>query len=224
MLTMKPTKLIIFDCDGTLIDSERINSQATSETLLALGHSKFTLEYCLEYFAGCSAQTVITTLKDLKIPDPDLMLRSLCARAVELSRAQLTTIPKAAQLINKINLPKCIASNGERFVVLEALKIVGLNKFFVDCHVFTAESVEKAKPAPDLYLHTALKMGNIDPENCLVIEDSVVGVTAAKAANMAVLGFVGGKHHGKNAKTKLLDAGAFTTVDNLLDVLSFIRT
>lgn len=219
---MKKIKLVIFDCDGTLVESEYINSQATSEVLMGLGLKKFTPDYCLHYFMGCSAHDVMRILRELKIDDPQKILHIAHTRAIELGKTQLKSIPKAVEVVEKITLPKCIASNGQRFVVLESLRIVGLDKHFHEKHVFTAEDVKNAKPAPDLYLYSAQSMGNVDPRNCLAIEDSVVGVIAAKAANMNVLGFIGGKHHGLKAKEMLMDAGALATIESLSEILGFL--
>jgi len=216
-------ELVIFDCDGTLVESEYINNKATSEILMGLGHKKFTVGYCLQYFSGYSAHDILRTLSELKIQDPQKMLDLAHARAVEIAKTHLKAVPKALEVVTKINVPMCIASNGQRFVVLESLKIAGLHRYFGEKHVFTAESVKNAKPAPDLYLHSARVMGDIDPKRCLVIEDSVVGVTAGKAANMNVLGFIGGKHHGPKAKEKLMAAGAFATIEDLSELLGFLR-
>ncbi len=215
-------ELVIFDCDGTLVESEHINSQATSEVLIELGHKKFTLDYCLECFTGYGAEHIMRILSDLKIQDPQKMLQLSRAKSIEMAKTHLKATPKAIEVAKKIILPKCIASNNEKLAVLEALKIVGLDSHFNEKHVFTAELVKNAKPAPDLYLHSALSMGSIDPRYCLVIEDSAVGVAAAKAANMKVLGFIGGKHHGTKAKDKLMNAGAFVTIESLDEILNFL--
>jgi len=215
-------ELVIFDCDGTLVDSEYVNNKSISDTLISLGHHKFTLKYCVDYFAGSSVHDVINALNRLNIENSDQVLKDMHEYAMKIARDELTAIKGVSETMEKIHLPKCVASNGERHIVLEYLNVTKLSKFFNPDQVFTRELVSKPKPDPDLYLYAAKAMGNIPPEKCLVVEDSVVGVTAGKSAGMNVIGFIGANHHHERSENLLLTAGAFVTVKHFKDILKYI--
>jgi HAD superfamily hydrolase (TIGR01509 family) len=211
--------LVIFDCDGTLVDSEYVNSKSISEMLVGLGYNKFTLEYCVDYFAGCSIHDVRDTLKSLKVESPEKELEKMHMRSMDLAHKELVAIQNVPETLEKIRIPKCVASNGEQHIVRAFLNITKLMNFFTEDSVFTRELVKNPKPSPELYLHAAKQMGNVPPERCLVIEDSVVGVTAGKSSGMSVIGFVGANHHHKESENLLLKAGAFTTIKDFSEIL-----
>lgn len=214
-------KLIIFDFDGTLVASEGLNNQAISSVLLELGHKEFTFDYCLEHFSGCSVYDIINTLKNLNEKEYSKILKIMHERAIILAERNLQPVKNVIPTLQNINIPKCIASNGERNMVLHYAEITKLHKFFPRKNIFTRELVFNAKPAPDLYLYTANIMGNYNPENCLVIEDSIIGVTAGAKAGMNVIGYTGSSHHPKRINQLLLDAGAFTTVNDITDIAAY---
>lgn len=213
--------LVLFDCDGTLIDSETINAQAMSEIMIELRYTKFTTRYCLENFIGCSALEIIKLLNDLKINDPKHTLDLMNKRGIKLAKNQLKSIKNACETISSIKIPKCVVSNGNRKTVIEFLKLTQLSKHFKEKQVFTGEQVAQPKPAPDLYLLAAKKL-NIDPKYCLVVEDSVIGVTAAKKSGMTVLGFTGANSFHEHMEQKIKDAGADYIIHDLLEVLEYI--
>lgn len=213
--------LVLFDCDGTIVDSETINAQAMSEILIKLEHKKYTTKYCLEKFIGCSAVEIIQTLEKLQINNPYQTLEQMHHRGIKLARAHLKPISNASETIRQIKIPKCIVSNGDRKTVLEFLKITQLSDYFKEHNVFTREQVSKPKPSPDLYLFAAEKL-NIAPSNCLVIEDSIIGITAAKKAGMKVLGFTGANSFHENMTAQIKDAGADHIIHDLLEILNHI--
>lgn len=215
-------ELIIFDFDGTLVDSEDINNKANSSVLLEYGYEKFTPEYCAHRFIGCSIKDIIDILKSLKIDNYKELLDLMHKRSLDIAGKELKLIENVEYILHRIDKPMCVASNGEREIVAEYTKITGLNKFFPSEHIFTRECVEHPKPAPDLYLYAADKMGKYDPKKCFVIEDSVAGVTAASKAGMRVVGFTGGKHHNDNTIRPLLEAGAFATISDISDIFKYI--
>lgn len=219
---MMDIKLVMFDCDGTLIDSEYINNKATSDVLKDLGHHKFTVPYCMEYFAGCSINDVRKALEDLKIIDIEGALSRMQNITIELAKTSLAPIKNSLELLSNIKLPKCVVSNGERHLVLHSLKVTKLIEHFSETRIFTRDLVARPKPAPDLYLYAAKECGNVLPQNCLVIEDSIKGITAGKAAGMHVLGFVGGNHHNSETKEVLRGSGAFAIINDLSEVMKFL--
>lgn len=215
----KRYNLIIFDCDGTLVDSEAIHSRACSEVLVSLGYSQYTPEFCMKHFTGMSMPNLLTYLSQaLKLPMPqEEIVKRFVERGGLLAHEHLQEIPHAHTLLAQLPHKKCVASNGERKSVLESLAITGLNVFFPEDHVFTHSQVKQGKPAPDLFLFAAAQMG-VGPEECLVIEDSLTGIKAAKAAGMTVLGFTGASHPNLIPQEAMPDA----MIGGLLEVLDYV--
>lgn len=216
--------LIIFDCDGTLVDSEYLVNKAFSEVMIAEGFEKYTIEYCLETFVGFAYPDMC----DLIIKEhPEINFKEIEERFVERANALIPTelkeIPNAAKLLEELgDHPRCVASNGEQPVVLYSLKSTGLLKFFDKNHVFTYEMVENGKPEPDLFLYAAKKMG-VNPSKCLVIEDSLIGTIAAKAAGMDVISIVSRDCGDANAvKDKLNELNPLAIIDDLLEVKPYV--
>src|SRR5262249_36571080 len=126
--------------------------------------------------------------------------------------ASLAAMPGVGDLLKSLKTPVCIASSSDLDRVTFSLSLAKLSEFF-DGHVFTAQMVKRGKPAPDLFLHAAAVMG-VAPERALVIEDSISGVTAAKAAGMTVWGFIGGAHYaGREGRAALEGSGAVQVFD-----------
>lgn len=215
--------LVIFDCDGTLVDSEYVNNKSISQMLVNLGHKKFTTEYCIDYFAGSSIHDVIETLNRLGIENPNKELEKMHIYAMDLAEEELASIKNVPGTLETIKIPKCVASNGEQSIVRDFLRITKLMDFFTEERVFTRELVKNPKPAPDLYLHAAEQMGNIPPEKCLVVEDSIIGVTAGKSAGMNVIGFIGANHHHEQSEHQLIKAGAFTVIKDFSKMLDYFN-
>ena len=150
MMNKLDIDLVIFDCDGTLVDSEYVNNKSISEMLIGLGHEKFTLHYCVDYFAGCSVHDVINTLERLEIKNPEEELQKMHEHAIKLAKKELAAIKNVKETLAKISLPKCVASNGEKHIVTDFLEITGLIDFFGHSKIFTRELVTNPKPHPDL--------------------------------------------------------------------------
>ncbi len=183
-------ELVIFDCDGVLVDSESISCGAIAEISTELGFPMTTRE-SIDFFVGTSIEFAIDFLKD-KItqsipPDFESRYRQMCH---ERFQTDLQPIPDIEQLLKQLKLPKCVGSNGPRHKIISNLEITNLIHHFDQGHLFSAYDIKKWKPLPDLYLHAASRM-NVVPANCVVIEDSVAGVKAALAAGMSVYGYAG---------------------------------
>ena len=183
-------ELVIFDCDGVLVDSESISCGAIAEIATELGFPMTTRE-AIDYFVGTSIEYAVDFLKDkiVKPMPPDLegRYRKMCHERFE---TDLKPIPGIEKVLKKLHLPKCVGSNGPRHKIVSNLKITNLIHHFDEAHLFSAYDIKKWKPLPDLYLHAAKKMG-ADPARCVVVEDSVAGVSAARAAGMVVYGYAG---------------------------------
>ena len=206
--------LVIFDCDGVLVDSEPLSLSVLSEALTRQGLPA-DIPYVTRHFLGRQLSTVRThaSAQDLHLAPG--FEHDLNARLVARFRDELRPIPHVADVLAGLGIPCCVASSSDLPRVRLSLEVTGLAPFFGE-HVYTAEMVARGKPEPDLFLYAAQRMG-VAPEDCLVIEDSLYGVLAARAAGMEVWGFTGGSHHcgGEDAGRPLLEAGAHRLFEDM---------
>lgn len=212
--------LVIFDCDGVLVDSERIFARVLGECLteaacpatadealvLGFGRNRTTLTAAVEARFG-------RTLSDG-------FFEAMRARTALVLEQELAAMPGVVELLAGMPEPRCVASNGHLARVRERLALTGLLEFF-DPHVFSAIQVAAGKPAPDLFLFAAERLGVVPPD-CLVIEDSLAGVEAARAAGMAVVGFCGGSHCPKGHAETLTAAGCSQVFGRMADLARFL--
>ncbi len=201
-------KAVIFDCDGVLVDSEVIALKVELEMLAEQGLTFERNDYVVR-FMGLSTEAYHAAIdKEAKTrlgrPIAETIRQSERLRAVMV--AELTEVPGAIHAVKGLTLPKAIASSGSVGGLERKLKRTGLWDYFVP-HIYGAEHVANAKPAPDLFLHAATALA-IPPSDCLVLEDSVNGVVGARAAGMTVWGFLGGGHAHDGLGMRLLAAGA----------------
>jgi HAD superfamily hydrolase (TIGR01509 family) len=212
--------LIIFDCDGVLVDSEVISCRAHAETLTRHGYP-ITAEQVLRRFLGVSdseARLIVETEMGRALPnDFEMQMKQA---ALLLYRDHLHPIPHVAETVAALALPKCVASSGTPEKIRHGLTCAGLYDQLTP-NIFSAVQVRRGKPAPDLFLFAAEQMGAA-PERCAVIEDSVPGVTGARAAGMTVLGFHGGSHCTPGHAAMLRKAGAVATFDDMRQLPALI--
>lgn len=181
--------LVIFDCDGVLVDSETIAIRVASQMLAELGWP-LTDDEILENFVGRSAASMVPVIEQkLGRPLPQWP-EMFVARQLAAHEAGLVPVPGIVEALNAITLPTCVASSGRHDKMRNTLGITGLYERF-EGRIFSATEVANGKPAPDLFLHAAASMG-ADPARCVVVEDSRPGVQAARAAGMRVLAYAGG--------------------------------
>jgi phosphoglycolate phosphatase len=181
-------KILIFDCDGVLLDTERLLNQVFSECLADIGLC-LTVDEAIEHFKGISTKDCFTKLKDQwgLIP-PKSFEDDYEKRAINRYNTHLEIIPYIDVVLDELaGYSKCVASGSNFGRVRHGLHQKHLVHHFGDS-IFTSTQVKKGKPAPDLFLFAAEQM-NADYKNCIVVEDSVPGVQAAVAANMFVLGY-----------------------------------
>jgi HAD superfamily hydrolase (TIGR01509 family) len=198
--------LIIFDCDGVLIDSELLSCRCLSEVLagydidLGLGQA-------LDLFLGRSVTAVREHYAALGRLIPEQFSAELKAGVHAAFLSGLCPIEGVSSVLEGLQIPHCVASSSDMDRVSFSLSLTGLAPHF-DSRLYTAQMVELGKPAPDLFLYAAERM-HANPRRTLVIEDSVSGVTAGKAAGMTVWGFVGGSHYQlRDGNAMLSRAGA----------------
>lgn len=205
---------LIFDCDGVLVDSETI-AEATLVELLGVWLPDLTAETVLRQALGMTTANILRHLEGLsrhRLPDEatarvDMTIES---RLLE----NLEAIDGVAEVIKALRLPVAVVSNSRRQRVLASLATTGLDAVIGDSPVFTADQVARPKPDPELYLLAARELG-CSPTDCLVIEDSVSGVTAARAAGMTVIGFTGASHVEPGQDHRLFEVGAWRVLDHM---------
>ncbi|MCB2100019.1 MAG: HAD family hydrolase [Rhodobacterales bacterium] len=208
--------LILFDCDGVLVDSEPIAARVLAELLTELGHPH-TRDDCYDRYTGISLAAVKARVEaDAGRPLPEDFIDRLTERDAAAFTAELRAMPGVADVLAGLAVPFCVASSGTLAKIRRSLRLTGLDGPFGD-RLYSAQMVTRGKPAPDLFLLAAEGMGAA-PERCLVIEDSAAGVTAARAAGMAVLGFAGGGHCGPGHGEMLRNAGAPLVFDAMADL------
>jgi HAD superfamily hydrolase (TIGR01509 family) len=179
--------VIIFDCDGVLVDSERITNQVFCAMLNDLG-VMVTLDDMFERFVGLSMPQCLTLIEELHgAPPPDWFVPELRKRAGEALQAKITPIPGVVEVIKSLTIPYCVASSGDHEKIRLTLGATGLLKYFEN-KIFSVMDVARPKPAPDVFLFAADRLG-VEPNRCAVIEDTPTGVTAAVAAGMHVFGY-----------------------------------
>ena len=204
--------LVIFDCDGVLVDSEVLSCRIDAEFLTEIG-VPYTAEEIARQFLGVSLKTMISRIEaDRNCKLPDDFGDRLNRRLFTSFETDLKPIEGVREAILSLPYPRCVASSSLPERIALSLRVTGLSDLFD--HIFSASEVPRGKPAPDLFLHAAERMGT-SPESCLVIEDSAAGVQAALAAGMRVIGFAGGSHCGPEHAEKLRQAGAHTVIKRM---------
>jgi len=201
---------VIFDCDGVLVDSEVLALEVELAILAEQGLT-FEREDYVTRFMGLSHDAFhdvmdVEARQRLGRPLSDTIRDELATRLRQTMIARLTEVSGATAAVAGTTLLKAVASSSTREGLERKLRQVGLWPHF-EPHVYSADHVARAKPAPDLFLHAAEKLG-VQPAECLVLEDSVNGVIAGRAAGMRVWGFLGGGHAHDRLGARLTAAGA----------------
>ncbi len=212
--------MIIFDCNGALVDSEPLAAGALSDALRRVG-------------LAVSAETVMRRFHGLRPADifaaveaaagrglPPSFRADVAAETLRRLRSELRSIPHAAHALTWIRGPKAVASSSSLDRIRLSLEFTGLIRFF-EPRLFSASEMRKGKPAPELFLVAAAR-SQVAPGDCIVVEDSAAGVSGAVAAGMTPIGFVGGSHAPGRLASDLLAAGARTVVADMRALKSAI--
>lgn len=208
-------ELIIFDCDGVLVDSEMISNHILASHLTRHGFP-ITAEACRARFIGYFMPKLIAEVQAEGVDLPDDFVPSLRARDVEAFARDLKPVPGVREVLPLMPQARCVASSGPPEKIEANLATTGLIDFF-DGHLYSGTMVAEPKPAPDLFLYAADQFG-IAPSNCLVIEDSVMGIEAAKAAGMTCFAFAGGSHCDDAYRQKLEQQDVSLVFDRMKDL------
>lgn len=181
-----PIELVIFDCDGVLVDSERLAVRIDVTVLAALGWP-LTERDVIDRFVGRSHEFMVAEIEaHLGRRLADDWEDEFHHLYREAFAAELTPVDGVLEALDQITLPTCVASSGSHEKMRDTLGLTGLYERFAG-RIFSASEVARGKPAPDLFLHAARRMG-VDPAACAVVEDSRYGVEAARAGGMLALG------------------------------------
>jgi len=215
--------LVVFDCDGVLIDSEVISARILVEQLDALGLD-VDVDYVHEHFVGRSFTKVSAEIRRLLGRDTTNFEDEYRRQLLLAFEAELKTVAGIEDVLRQLSVTFCAATSSSPTRAKASLEITGLAPFFGD-RLFTASQVSNGKPAPDLFLFAAERMG-FAPRRCLVIEDSLPGVRAARAAGMRVWRFIGASH--LNAMTipsdpDVQDVVTFDKWSNFFDMAPELR-
>lgn len=185
-------ELVIFDCDGVLVDSEVLSASVLMQMMAEVG-MPLTPEIFRNDFLGRSfASAAVRATQRFGRPMPEDFAATYRARLLATMAGNLKAMPGVEKVLEAMIVPFCLATGSSPPRLAVSMAESGLGNFF-NGRSFTASMVKNGKPAPDLFLHVAAEM-KVDPTGCLVIEDSEMGVSAALAANMQVWHFAGGGH------------------------------
>jgi HAD superfamily hydrolase (TIGR01509 family) len=212
--------VIIFDCNGVLVDSEPIVAAVLAEAFKRVGVT-ISVEGVMRKFHGRRPADIfaaVETATGRKLPAD---FSTIVAReTLRRLRTELRTIPHAAHALSWLRGLKAVASSSSRDRVRLSLEVTGLLRFF-EPRLFSASDVSKGKPAPDLFLLAAAR-SQVAPSDCIVVEDSQPGIAAAAAAGMTPIGFVGGSHRPGRLASDLVAAGARTVIADMRSLKSTI--
>jgi HAD superfamily hydrolase (TIGR01509 family) len=199
--TMSAFDLVIFDCDGVLVDSERIANQVFCDMLNELG-LPVSLQDMFEHFVGLSMPQCVELVTKMhgKCP-PGSFIDELRQRTASELKERVTPMPGIEQALGNLTIPSCVASSGDHEKIRLTLRATGLLTRF-EGRIFSVVDVAKPKPAPDVFLLAAGQLG-VAPARCAVVEDTPTGVRAAVAAGMRAFGFAA-----NTPAHRLMDAGA----------------
>jgi HAD superfamily hydrolase (TIGR01509 family) len=207
--------LVIFDCDGVLVDSEPITSRVFTQMLNELGLA-VTVNQVFEQFVGKSLTHCLERVRQLLKKDvPADFAQSYHQRAAEALKRELKAVPGIEGVLGAIQVPYCVASNGTMEKMQATLGLTGLLPRFKD-KLFSISEVARGKPHPDIFLYAAEKSG-ASPSACAVIEDTSTGVAAGVAAGMTVFGYCA-----NTPAQRLIDAGAHYTFDRMSELPSLL--
>lgn len=205
--------MVIFDCNGVLVDSEPLAAAIVSREFMRAGFG-ITPDVVARFFTGRRPADMFAEVEfaaGRKLP-PGFSV-TVASAILRRFRAELRPTAHAAHALTWLRGKKCVASSSSLDRVRVSLDSTDLLRFF-EPNLFSASEVRNGKPAPDVFLHAAAKM-HVDPRECVVVEDSAVGVSAAVAAGMKVVGFAGGSHAGAGLGKHLRAAGAHAVVTDM---------
>ncbi|MEO9819135.1 MAG: HAD family hydrolase [Paracoccaceae bacterium] len=217
-----PDQLLIFDCDGVLVDSELISLGLLIDHCAAHG-LRLNLEMACDCFLGKPVATASGEANRIhKTSVPDVDLDAFQQEIIAEFEKHLQPVNGIADALGALSNPKCVASSSNMKRIEMSLNVTGLNSYF-DGRLFSTDMVARGKPHPDVFLHAAQEMG-FETSAAIVIEDSPAGLQAAKAAQMKTIAYVGGSHASHANLKAMLDAlSPDVLIDDMADLSAAIK-
>ena len=214
--------MVIFDCDGVLVDSELLEHGVDAELLAPLG-STASAQELLQRFVGIARTDMYKIVfTELGREMPRGLLEEREKRVWERCRSDLKTVPGVEAALEALRQqPKCVASSSIPEKLTLKLESTSLARHFAP-HIFSTALVARGKPAPDIYLHAAQTVGHA-ADRCIVVEDSRHGIAGAKDAGMRTIGFVGGGHATPSLVAELRSADAAIVIEHMDDLPQAVR-
>ena len=212
--------MVIFDCNGVLVDGEQLATAIVSQEFMRAGFP-LTPDVVARYFTGRRLADMFGEVElAARRKLPEHFAATVTSAILHRFRAELRATRHITYALTWLRGPKCVASSSSLDRIRVSLEATDLIRFF-EPYLFSGNDVDKGKPAPDLFLHAAAKMG-VPSGDCVVVEDSPVGVAAGVAAGMTVIGFVGGTHAGPKLGHHLQAAGARAVINDMRALKSTI--
>ena len=213
-------ELVIFDCDGVLVDSEPIINQAHAHVLTACGYP-ITEQDLVERFCGMSDAEMLGVIeREWGRALPASYAQRVGTIIDAGFRQSLAAIEGVAEVLDWLPLPVCVASSSSPEQIRHKLQLTDLLRCFGE-NLFSPTMVARGKPAPDLFLYTARRLTTA-PNRCLVVEDSPAGIAAAVAAGITAIGFSGGSHCGPEHGSRLQALGAALVIADMRELATAI--
>jgi len=216
---VKP-ELVIFDCDGVLVDSEPLSARAYAEVFQR--HNVVIEPELMQRCVGMKQADILDLIhnaKGFRLPVEEV--GDIWTETKSLIAAGLNPTPGMVAFLNGLDTRRCVASSSSLERIHHSLRVAGLSHFFDPDFVFSSSMVKRGKPEPDLFLFAAAQCG-VAPAKCMVVEDSQYGVRGAKAAGMRVIGFMGGGHVTPALAPALKGAGADAVCHDWTEVAGFV--
>jgi HAD superfamily hydrolase (TIGR01509 family) len=212
-----PYDLVVFDCDGVLVDSEVLVVDVEAALLSEAGF-ELTASDIIERFVGLSYATMMAAIgAEFGRPVPGELSQRVQQAAMARLARDLQAVPGMDGLLNGLERPRCVASSSDLERISMTLAVSGLDHHFDPASIFSAQMVRRPKPAPDLFELVARAL-DVDPARCVVVEDSPAGVEGAVAAGMTAVGLLAGGHVGPRLAGRLSAAGASLIFDSAAEL------
>jgi len=213
-----PFELVIFDCDGVLVDSEELGTRALLAAAAEIGVT-WLFDEAAERFRGAKMADCVAAIEErLGRPTPSDFVAQARRRMAEAFTRELRAVAGVEAALARIHLVKCVASSGPKEKIRLSLRLTGLVDYFQD-RIFSSYDIDSWKPDPEIFLHAARTLG-VSPSHAAVVEDSAVGVRAGIAAGMRVFGFASGK---RGAELAAEGARVFDHMEVLPGLLGCVR-
>lgn len=220
---MKSYKAILWDCDGVLIDSEHLACGTSAAFCTEKGYPIST-ESFIDRFMGMNRFQIYEAIEKetgRNLVDGENIAEEMFARLTAVFTQSLKACAGVEDILARADVPMAVASGSSMARLEMSLGLTGLDKYF-NGHIYSSEQLARGKPAPDIFLHAAKQL-DVAPEDCLVIEDGHHGISAAHAAGMDVIAYLGGTHMSQGLVDKVLAHKPLKAFHDMRDVWAFIQ-